>query len=390
MIRNLTRAAVAGRRTFTPRPGRPESVQTLRANQRIRRFMFTINNPDEEDKDRFLAFEQLDAQGLKDANLKYGCGQLEQGGNTQTIHIQGYIILRAGRRLNKLKEIAGGEEPERARRPHIDKCFGQHKQCVKYVKKDETRVPASEGGWSFEFGVEPHQGSTLFGKKTRDDRVAIMIDDGKSLEEIEDEEPGYVMRHNACVTKKWSMVNVPEKIDDDVFKLIFCYGPSGSGKTYQAYNYAEAHDMTFFKLMKQEGKTLWLDGYNGTQKVMVVNEMGAGKRFTYERAKEIMDVWAATMPIKGGSVKFNPEVIICTSCIHPRDWYPKVQDKDELQRRIRRWGELWTCSGNDQDMNFEVQKTSMEDFEFAPFVETNQNNNNNLPFNDYGNYNFGT
>lgn len=120
--------------------------------------------------------------------------------------------------------------------------------------------------------------------------------------------------------------------------IILNYGATGTGKTRFAYDsYPNLFELPV-------GKDIWFDGYHGQAHVLIDEFDG---HIGLSPALKIFDnYYVRHVPIKGGFVWWNPQVIIVTSQSHPSTWYsgfskgatPKEGNSDryEQERALRR------------------------------------------------------
>lgn len=68
--------------------------------------------------------------------------------------------------------------------------------------------------------------------------------------------------------------------------------------------------------------TMWHDGYDGHSHVLIDDFAGAASHITLTNFLRLIDPWnPVQVPIKGGFVWWNPDVIYLTTNIWPREWY---------------------------------------------------------------------
>ena len=131
------------------------------SNRKIRCWVFTINNPSEDNL----------PEKLKANNAVYCVWQKERGDNN-TPHLQGYVIFKSPRKFSSVRLYL-------ACNPHWEPRRGSHSQAKEYCIKEDTRIA---GPWSF--GEEPS------GQGRRNDLVSLKraLDDGLSEREICDDD----------------------------------------------------------------------------------------------------------------------------------------------------------------------------------------------------------
>lgn len=82
-------------------------------------------------------------------------------------------------------------------------------------------------------------------------------------------------------------------------------------------------------------KTPWFDGYDN-EDVALFDECGKGM-MNINYLKRLLDIYPMSVPVKGGSVAWNPTTIILTSNIPLHLWYDNYnhEDFEALTRRIK-------------------------------------------------------
>lgn len=343
---------------FARRPELPKGI-VLKGNKRTRAFMFTLNNPTAEDCDRMT--DWLDEENRIDgaiANVLYMRAQLEKG-EQGTPHLQGYAVLKQPRRLTQIKELIGGLGG--ANRPHIEERRGTHRQAKDYCSKEESRVAFDDGGYIIEFGKEPNQGRAGIRRMTDMDNLAKDIEDGASLNDIQENYPGSFLLHENKVVDRFIQNKGRRHLKPDNNNVHIYIGPSGSGKTTTAWRlYPNA-----YKGVWPTGGRWWFPNYRG-EKVMIFDEFR--ENISYQQMLALLDIHPMSIEYKGGNTQNVSKKIIITSIRDPKEWYKKVQDKSELQRRIRENCRIFDFEGGRQPPNFKCEPRT-EIFEFDPYEE---------------------
>lgn len=266
---------------------------------------FTVNNPDEKDEDIISALGEIG----EDKTARYVVWQKERGENG-TLHLQGYIEFNSNQRLKSLKE--------RIPRGHFEIRRGSAQQASDYCKKSDGRV---DGPWEYGELKLPEKGK-------RTDIIALKkdLDEMKPMKDIcSDHFPLYLkygkMFH---AYKKMRMTPRSEKT---VVTVLF--GKTNTGKTHTAREMAP----NAFWLTRPRGETLWWDGYDGHEEVVIDEFYGWIK---FDLFLRLLDAYPLSVEIKGGMVEFVAKKIIITSNKSPCDWYPKIDSNhwSAMERRI--------------------------------------------------------
>ena len=261
-----------------------------------RGWMFTINNPQEED-----------IPTLEWKNAKYIVYQKEVGENG-TEHFQGYLYLKCVARLSALKKLNS--------RAHWEQRRGSHDQARAYCIKEDSRV---DGPW--ELGVEPKQGK----RNDIHEMVQACRDLKKPLIEIVEEHPVAYVKYHKAVDKIRAMC-IPERSwETEVF---WFYGPTGTGKSRLAFEMCEN------PYVKPMG-TKWFDGYLGQEDV-IFDDL-RGDTFKMHELLRLFDRYQMQVEYKGGMVQWCPKRIFVTTPFTPQQMFAAQSDDriDQLLRRIK-------------------------------------------------------
>ncbi|AXH77803.1 MAG: putative viral replication protein [Circoviridae sp.] len=253
-------------------------------------WVFTINNPtDEDDPHKWGA--------------KYVSWQMEKGA---TLHYQGYVEWHAQKRLGQVKKINA--------RAHWEPRMGTQEQAIAYTRKEDSRV---DGPW--EAGVKgPGQG-----KRSDLDLVVEKIQAGVGLREIGEDHGALMIQYGRGI-QSYAQLMAASYDHDDVRGLWF-WGAPGTGKSRKARElYPDAY-------LKQQNK--WFDGYAGQDAVILddLDKLGGDKLGHY--LKIWADRYSCTAEVKGSTVNLQHKVFVITSNYHPDTMWP---DDEEMLTAIKR------------------------------------------------------
>lgn len=117
-------------------------------------------------------------------------------------------------------------------------------------------------------------------------------------------------------------------------EIVIYWGESGTGKT----RLAVSENPEAYLLTKPNGNgTIWFDGYDG-QSTIIFDEFYGWVQ--YDLLLRILDRYPLRLQIKGGFVECSATKFIFTSNKPWTDWYPNIDDKCALQRRIKEFGKI--------------------------------------------------
>lgn len=224
-------------------------------------------------------------------------GQLERGaagGEQGYLHWQLCVCFSKKTRLAGAKSVFGD-------RAHCE--LARSEAAAEYVWKEETRVE----GTQFELGQRPF-------KRNSDadwDRVKDLAKRGK----LDDLPSSIFVQHYRSLRTIAADYSQPTAIERTI--TVF-WGPTGVGKSRRAWEQGGIDAYPKCPLSK-----FW-DGYRG-QKCVVIDEFRGGINISH--ILRWFDRYPVLVDIKGSSTVLQASSIFVTSNLHPKDWYP---DLDEL------------------------------------------------------------
>lgn len=260
------------------------------------RWCFTLNGDPSFVKHTYASLSAVFVGTKSQQNVNVLCMGLERGGETNRLHIQGYVefvkrVYRSGAR----KFLDGA---------HWEPAKGTRAQAVKYCCKD---------GVFHKFNCE----TALVVPGKRNDLVAVyeMAGKGKSQTDILDSHPATWIRYRRSIQEMCIM-----KSGFDVGgvtverKVIWCHGPTGSGKSWYGSQYAKAHGYRVLRIT--DSRLKWFDGYCDQEVVIFDDwrlfETGKNQQ-QFTKLLQICDVYPQAVEVKGGYVPWRAKVIIFTT-----------------------------------------------------------------------------
>lgn len=237
------------------------------------------------------------------SELQYAKGQLEVGNATGYAHWQVLVAFKSKCRLNAVKKLFG---------PGTHAELSRSSAANDYVWKEETRVV----GTQFELGA------LAFKRNSATDWNAVRRDAKRGrLDDIPADI--YIRCYNQIkrITADHLQATGMERT------IEVYWGVSGSGKSHRAWELAGTD------AYPKDPRSKFQDGYRG-QEHIVLDEFRGGIDIAH--VLRWFDKYPVIVEVKGSSVVFNAKKIWITSNIHPRDWYPELDDatKEALLRRL--------------------------------------------------------
>lgn len=227
-----------------------------------------------------------DSEGL----LKYVIVQLERGGNSDRLHLQGYCEFKIPLRYNAIKKLFG------CTWMHLKKRYAKAtaQQAADYCKKEDTRVEPF-----FEFGIISEQGK-------RNDLHAV-VDAMKAkvpLKRIVEEHTPVFIKYHAGVTKAYAIL-APATYRETI-TISYWYGPTAIGKSSYVRDITQDKNVYY---VNDHDKS-WFDGYTD-ENIVVFDEFQG--LFDKSIMLKILDGSPVNVWVKGASVPFRAHHIFIIS-----------------------------------------------------------------------------
>lgn len=256
--------------------------------------MFTLNNPTSYE----IEFP---------AKVVYAKWQLEK---VSTPHLQGYVEFDSVQRLSAVRKILDSA--------HWEPRKGTQQQALDYVSKSDSRL---DGPWEYGSLIVSAQGKRSDLKRAMDQAVS-----GSSTLQLMEDNPSVMARYSGFINSYKRL-----KVDGVVrvnLKVHVYYGSTGTGKSRSAF---EQYPRAYRKMSSNK----WFDGYLG-QKEVIWDDFDT-TALDFRWFLTLIDIYPLYVEVKGSSVPFEPEVIILTTNVHPRDWFPELDEvtREPLYRRLQ-------------------------------------------------------
>ncbi len=328
---------------------RPRRARREITRGRCSNACFTLNNPTDVEKTMFTNYvEEIHP------DIKYLVFQ-EERAESGTIHIQGYVEFSRQLAFNVAKRllcITGSA--------YMAKRGGTPQEAKSYCQKAESRV---EGGISGEVGTISY---------TRKDslvNVVVAIAEERTSAQIQEEFPVQYLMHRRKINVSIIEAKGKRRLEPDKGNVSIYVGPTGSGKTTTAWQeYPDA-----YKGVWPTGGRWWWPNYKG-EKVVIFDEFR--ENISYQDALALLDIHPMSIEFKGGNTENVSSKVIITTIRDPKEWYKKVRDKSELERRINQNCTIYDFEEGGQYPDFE-KNARMNVFEFDEYVD-NENGGQNF------------
>jgi hypothetical protein len=252
------------------------------------------------------------------------CIYQEEIGESGTPHLQGYVSFSEKRTLVTVSQLPGLE------RARLATAKGSAAQNKTYCTKADAL------GGPYEYGTPP----AGQGQRKDLDVIADKLKQGVSLKRIAIDHPSDFIRYSTGLHKLQSYV-APRRSDNDETICFVFFGAGGTGKSSFARKLArrlsseDGASGDVFSLSPSKGSGQYWDGYN-QHDVVIIDEF-KGNRMQPTDFNQLIDAGEFCVPVHHGQVQFNSKVVIITTNVHPSQWWPNVQFKHSLRRRLIMW-----------------------------------------------------
>jgi len=264
--------------------------------------------------------------------------QLEKGGNTERIHIQGYIWFKSNVSHTTVKAFLALNDY------HGTLAKGTLKKNFDYCTKSDTKLAGFD---TVICGNVPSQG-----ERTDLKAACEQVKERFGLQKLIEEEPMvYVRNHRGLekVAAHWARKRVPQM---RMVTTIVLHGDPDGGKSYTASQ--SDIDREIYNVPYSEGNTTWFDNYNG-ERTIVLEDFSGG--ISYRYLLRILDGYRLQIAVKGGFFPAAWSRVIITTNVNPQDWYSATNKRGQEQNRWsndydqrigsleRRIDEIWHVEG---------------------------------------------
>lgn len=276
-------------------------VETMSKKGYSRGWCFTLNN-----------YCLIEEKFIEDINCRYITFGHEVGSECHTPHLQGYILFKDAKSFETVK----GLFPDRT---HIE-AAKTVAQAIDYAQKDGVDI--------YERGDRPKTNKEKGNAEEQKERYkqAVKLAKEGNIEAIEEVDPVLHLRfYRTFKELRKDYMPKLESIDTE-FVGYWIYGPPGTGKTSMAHAlYPDAYP----KALNE-----WWDGYQG-ESTVIIDDLDKYHVSLGSSLKQWLHQWEFIAPVKGGSIKIRPKLVVITSNYTPEEIWEDPITAQAIRRRCR-------------------------------------------------------
>jgi len=251
------------------------------------------------------------------------CFQEEKSPTTGALHLQGYVRFTSKRRMQFVKGYLGSPTA------HLEIAKGSPASNLAYCTKPDSAT----GAISFQYG-EFGGGQ---GRRTDLDRVVALIQEGKTLEEINTDCPSEIIKYGRGIQLSRTLqlsASAPSTFER---VCIVLWGRSGAGKSLWAREYCQHRGLSLYsKPLTKSSDVQWFDGYDG-ESCLLLDDF-TDQAVGFRELLIWLDLYKHRVQIKGAMAVAAWRHVIITSNEDPALWYTSLgypgSARDPLTRRL--------------------------------------------------------
>jgi len=284
-----------------------------------RRWCFTLNNYSDSD---------VSTMAVLDGAVYVVFGK--EIGESDTPHLQGFVIFEKMKRLSALKKINSSAHWEAAKAESLrasDYCKKGSQSHAEWSESGTAGPTFGIGADVTEYGVLP----VSQGKRTDLKRAIDDIDDGLSMHQVASRNKEVYVKFYRGL-KDYALQVAPEYSHPTV-RGLWVWGPTGTGKSYEV--------RASFPSLFIKGQNHWFDGFQGQEAIFIddftIDPLCSRQVKAWERnLKAWADSYHCTGETKGGTINLNHHHFIITSNYSIEDLFGKEEAVVEpLKRRFK-------------------------------------------------------
>lgn len=277
---------------------------------RSRHYVFTINNPTDDDENSVFGFQFQD-------HARYIVAGKEVGEECGTPHLQCYLSFTEKKSMRQVSELFP--------RARLAARRGTHEEAANYCKKD---------GDFYEWGVPPVDDCGAAGRESMEQLMAKTM---KCIRDKDYESIPFAATHfiKACeyrVFKEDECKRDISTIQGDLHEVNeWRYGKTGTGKSRPIREAAERGEISLY--LKNCNK--WWCNYRG-EDVVMIEDFDKRHDVLAHYLKIWVDRYSFCPEVKNGRMdNIRPRKIVVTSNYHPMDIWSDPSDYEPIMRRFK-------------------------------------------------------
>lgn len=271
-------------------------------------------------RSRNLCFTSFDLKQLDPSSWEhctYAVWQMELAPATLAPHWQGYAEFDQQMRIAALHQLEGLETA------HFEPRRGTQQQAIVYCQKEDTRMDGP-----YTFGTAKSQG-----QRTDLLELVASIKKGHGMKRLAEEHAPEMIKYPSGI-KQMVLILAHQRAQETIC-FVF-YGAGGCGKSTFAARLALFLGYPVYYLPAPKGGAIvYWDGYNQGDTVII--EEFKGNRFQPTEFNMLVDRHPHKVPTHGGLFEFDSKYIIITTNVPPMHWWPSLEFKRSLRRRLIIW-----------------------------------------------------
>lgn len=245
--------------------------------------------------------------------------QEEKCQTTGRTHLQCFVSFVERKRIKQLRKLFGDTI-------HAEKAKGSDADNLRYCSKADTAT----GRHSISLGDFVCGGQ---GRRSDLDRLALLVQEGKSIGDIACQETGAFIRYSRGIKEAIQYMPYDRR---NFISVVVIWGPTGTGKSQFVRDLAQKNNLSIFA--KDLGKgNVWFDGYLH-QDILLLDDFDS-EDVRFRDILRWMDKYCEfSVQIKGSFTKPNWSYVFITTNHDPTTWYNTMlpDDRAPMYRRIHR------------------------------------------------------
>lgn len=185
--------------------------------------------------------------------------------------------------------------------------------------------------------------------------------------DILDKYPDICLQHGKKIKDYINDVKTAQKpkYRDWQMEVEYHYGETGTGKS--RYAFKDYNPETHYVLRKANGDAVWWDGYTGQETIIIDDFTPKAYKLSY--MLNLLDRYAMTIDIKGGSTQLLAKKVIITSNYQPEDLYTGELCKEHRKALLRRFTKIVPYIKENTEQSLSTEDTETIDHTDNDIIE---------------------